>query len=186
MQMAKTFETLCTEYRRNKDTLKLILAERGVAVRRRGYATGTVWHSRWQKAHYRGTHTDSFRAKSSTTLSKVVLPRLAKTQREPLLEQLLAAELRAAGICFMPQSKIGRYRVDFEICQDLIVIEADGFIHTLKNQRAHDKKRDYFIASQGCKIFRFTRDEITQDVSECIHHVIIECNLKSDVCQIML
>lgn len=76
------------------------------------------------------------------------------------------------GLHFLPQQKIGQYRVDF-LCSDHIrgrkdaqwVIECDGhdFHERTKAERAYEKGRDRYLTIHGYKILHFTGSEIVAD-----------------------
>ena len=81
----------------------------------------------------------------------------------------------------IPQFKIGKFRVDFLICDHRwgmdywFVVECDGheFHEKTKPQAAKDKERDRRIQSDGYPILRFTGSEIWNDpysVAEEIYH----------------
>jgi very-short-patch-repair endonuclease len=181
----EVFEVLIPEFHRSKATIKKILDEYEIPIRRRGYATGTVWNMEWRNTHYQATHTDEFRRKSSNHLRKL-LPSIRARVNDSPIEKMLHDELRRVRICFIPHTHFRRYIVDIEICQSPIIIEADGVMHRLSRNKNHDKKRDAYIMSQGCRIFRFTSGEIIQDAAGCIQRVITECELEPDICQIVV
>lgn len=68
---------------------------------------------------------------------------------------------------FIPQCKVKRYRVDFEIgfLDGNYVIECDGhdFHEKTKEQVIYDKKRERFLISEGLKVLRFSGTEIIHD-----------------------
>lgn len=72
-------------------------------------------------------------------------------------------------INFIPQEKIGRYRVDFVVeasfSDDKVIIECDGhdYHEKTKEQAKHDKERDRYLTSLGYKILRYTGSEIYND-----------------------
>jgi very-short-patch-repair endonuclease/transposase-like protein len=186
----ETFEVLCGELGCHKRIIRMILAEHGVPIRSRGYAAGMVWDDTWRANHHRSTHTDEFRVRAGKNLAKFLRNMRSHTKDSPL-EKALCDALRDAGICFIQHTKFYHSRrrwfeVDIELCQAPIIIEADGFLHQLSGRREQDKRRDMFIKSQGCTVFRFTGKEIISDANACIRRVITECGLVPDVCQIVL
>lgn len=88
-------------------------------------------------------------------------------------------------LCLIPQCKIGRYRADLVLRMQrrgrpesaTLVVECDGHdYHSSKEQLAHDRKRDRWMAGQGLTVFRFTGSEIRADdvrcARECIEQLI--------------
>jgi len=80
-----------------------------------------------------------------------------------------------------PQTKIGKYRLDFsldgafdKIPYSGVGIEIDGhaFHERTKEQAAHDKLRDRFLWRNGYSVLRFTGSEIFKDPAMCFEEVI--------------
>lgn len=110
----------------------------------------------------------------------------------------------AEHIELWPQSKVGKYFVDFTVgvldyflnqtflSQDvleeiskecpLIAVEIDGhqWHEKTKEQAAKDKKRERFIVSNGYQVMRFTGSEILKNSIECCEQVLslVEPSLK--------
>lgn len=69
--------------------------------------------------------------------------------------------------------QIGRYRVDFFIPNENLVIELDGHeTHHTKEQRTCDAKRQRYIQREGHDIIRFTGTEIMSSLKECAQEVL--------------
>lgn len=170
---------LVEEFRRGKPALRTVLTDAGVTLRPRGYPKGTVWHDQWRAAHYAATQTPEFAEKSRQNL----LERLPTMTRSPAInsaiEQRMHDALAKAGIGFTTQSLLlERYRVDIEVRQAPIVIEADGFQHKADDAlAAKDAERDAALTAAGYRVFRFTGSEINRDASVCVQHVIDACGL---------
>lgn len=79
------------------------------------------------------------------------------------------------GCWLIPQVRIGPYRADFVIINNLaasrqvVIIECDGhdFHEKTKEQAAHDKRRDRYFAAQRYTVLHFTGSEIYQDAQGC-------------------
>ena len=74
------------------------------------------------------------------------------------------------------QYKIDKYFADIAIKNTegkIIIFEADGhdFHEKTKEQAKHDKERDRFLQSLGCKIYRFTGSEIYSNTLDVIIEV---------------
>jgi very-short-patch-repair endonuclease len=176
-EAGETLEALIAEYRRGKPTIRKVIRDAGVAIRRRGYATGTQWHPEWRAAHKAGTSTPEFAQKSRETLLKR-LPSMRGPATNTAIERRMHDALKKAGIGFTAQSLLmERYLVDIELHQAPIVIEADGSQHTLRDQKAKDALRDTALAEAGYRVFRFTGSEINTDAAACVQRVINACGL---------
>ena len=99
-------------------------------------------------------------------------PRQGQPGQETDLERRVRLQLLELGLCFTPQARIGRYRVDFLVA-GWLVIEADGRAwHPSAAQAgssvqraakyAKDRRRAAFIASLGYTVLRLDEDAIRQ------------------------
>lgn len=86
-----------------------------------------------------------------------------------------------SGDHLWPQAPVGQYRLDFLFCRFAtdgsrrrVAVECDGhdFHERTKEQAAHDKARDRFLASQNICVLRFTGSEIHRDPYKCLGEVI--------------
>lgn len=97
------------------------------------------------------------------------------------IERRMQDALMAAGIGFRTQRRLlSRYLVDILINQAPIVIEADGLIHTLPQNKAKDARRDAALTEAGYRVFRFTGSEINTDAAACVQRLIDACGLTPD------
>lgn len=64
------------------------------------------------------------------------------------------------GLKFRRQHQIGHYIVDFYCNSEKIIIEFDGSVHDLPDQRKKDEKRDKYLLSLGNKVLRFSNEEL--------------------------
>ncbi len=68
------------------------------------------------------------------------------------------------GFGFLRQRVVGNYIVDF-FCKDLnLVIEIDGYSHTLDDVYEKDVVRTTYLESAGFSVLRFTNDDIMNNV----------------------
>ena len=175
-----TLEALMTDYRRGKPTIRKIIQDGGVAIRSRGYGKNREWTPEWRAAHRAGCGTPEFAQKSRENLLRR-LPSMRGPATDSKIEQRLGNALMKAGIGFTTQSLLlERYRLDIELHQAPIVIEADGAQHTLRDQKAKDAVRDAALTAAGYRVFRFTGSEVNRDADACIERVINACGLLRD------
>jgi len=168
------------EYHRAKTTIKQVIRNAGVASRPRGNLVGNEWTPERRAAHKRATGTPEFAQKSREALLKR-LPAMRGPATNTAIEQRLHDALMKAGIGFTTQALLlERYLVDIALHQALIVIEADGAQHTLRDQKAKDALRDEALSLAGYRIFRFTGSVINRDADECVRSVIDTCGLAPD------
>lgn len=93
------------------------------------------------------------------------------------LEQVFAIALyhHLDNMTIRQQVRMGRYTVDFVIERNgrEVVVEVDGhdYHERTKEQAAHDRKRDRWMAAQGHKVMRFTGSEVWKDAVACVREV---------------
>jgi len=86
-------------------------------------------------------------------------------------EAILWKHLRGnkIGIKFRRQHIIDRFIVDFYCVQKGLVIEVDGDVH--KSQEERDKEREVILEGLGCKILRFTNEEVENDIHKVLEKI---------------
>src|ERR1035441_5541192 len=82
-EAGEVLEALMAEYQRGKPTIKKVVQDAGIAIRRRGYATGGEWSPERRAAH-----------KAATSP-----PEFAQKLREALLKRLRSEERRVGKEC---------------------------------------------------------------------------------------
>ena len=65
------------------------------------------------------------------------------------------------GYKFRRQHPIGNFVVDFFCVQKKLVIEIDGDSHA--TQEEYDAMRTEWLQGQGCKVIRFTNEDVLKD-----------------------
>ncbi len=91
--------------------------------------------------------------------------RLRKTQTKA--EEVLWAHLRRrrlSGLKFRRQHPLGRYIADFYCPEVRLVIELDGAVHDLEDQKEYDELRKQMIEVHGVRMLRFRNDQIEKDI----------------------
>ena len=72
---------------------------------------------------------------------------------------------------FRRQVPFGPYILDFYCAQKQIAIELDGGQHFSAEGQAKDLKRDWFLASHGVKVIRYSDREVLLDLDGVIQHL---------------
>jgi very-short-patch-repair endonuclease len=67
------------------------------------------------------------------------------------------------GLKFRRQHPIDRYIVDFVCLEQRLVVEADGYIHRLSDQKENEIKRTKDLESYGLKAIRLSNEEILEN-----------------------
>ncbi len=94
--------------------------------------------------------------KNMTEAEKIVWERLCNKQ---------------LGVRIRRQHPIYKYIADY-YCHELkLVIEIDGGIHLLKENREYDINRDITLNEFGIQIIRFTNDLVINDVDQIIEEI---------------
>ena len=81
-------------------------------------------------------------------------------------------EKKINGYKFRRQQIIFDYIVDF-YCHDLkLIIEVDGEMHSLPENRKHDSKRDNILKLNGYHIIRLSNVEVETEINSAITKII--------------
>ena len=100
---------------------------------------------------------------------------------ESPMERKLFNGLRSRDYFVTTQYNVGRYRLDMAILNLKIAIEADGkAYHSSPKQKAHDRKRDKYLRSQGWKVLRFSGSQIHNNLNNVLNRIDKEVNLRSN------
>lgn len=86
-------------------------------------------------------------------------------------EKILWGELRGSklGVKFRRQHIIDRFIVDFYCVEKALIVEVDGEIHL--QQKDRDEERETILKAIGCRILRFSNDEIKTDIKKVIRKI---------------
>jgi very-short-patch-repair endonuclease/ribosomal protein S18 acetylase RimI-like enzyme len=100
----------------------------------------------------------------------------AKGLRQDLTsaEKLLWDNLRnrkVDNLKFRRQHPIGKYIADFYCHEKLLVIELDGSIHDLAENKDYDRARDEHFKNLGITVLRFKNDEVLNDMSRVLKNI---------------
>jgi very-short-patch-repair endonuclease len=80
---------------------------------------------------------------------------------------------RLNGLKFRRQHPIGPFIADFYYPAGKLVIELDGGGHL--NQQEYDAARTDWLNSQGCRVLRFTNDEVRFRLDAVLEAIIQAC-----------
>jgi len=95
-------------------------------------------------------------------------------KKETPAEKKLWAALRnrkAGNYKFRRQHPIGYYVVDFYCEEKYLIIEVDGSVHDLLENKEYDKSRQDELENAGYKFLRFTNEEVMNDLTGVIQKI---------------
>ncbi len=100
---------------------------------------------------------------------------LAKDLRRNMTdaEKLLWNHLKAGvkGLKFRRQHPIGIYIADFYCHKIKLIVEVDGSIHTVKDVKDNDKKREDDLRGWGNTIIRFTNEHVFKNIDHVLDKI---------------
>lgn len=94
---------------------------------------------------------------------------LARTKAElygSIPETMVAVELLKLGYHIVPQQKIGKYRVDFAIPKDKLVIEVDGYVYHRDNYKGEREAIIQLSLGLDWKIIHIPAERIRKDIAK--------------------
>lgn len=95
-------------------------------------------------------------------------------------EDILWQELRnrqLEQLKFTRQHSIGNYVVDFYCATKRLIIEIDGGVHLLPEQKEKDKSRDENLKEMGFKILRFSNEAVFLKTGFVKEEILKHCQL---------
>ena len=102
------------------------------------------------------------------------------THGEAILWDLVKSK-KLEGFKFRRQHIIGRYITDLVCLDRKLVIEIDGLIHQLADNKESDEVRTQWLQKQGFKVIRFTNDEVINSITEVTENILIELNTQPSI-----
>lgn len=99
------------------------------------------------------------------------------TEAETKLWEILKGR-KIAGYKFRRQHIIGSYIADFVCIPERLVIEVDGLIHQVPENKANDEERTKDLNRLGFNVVRYTNDEVLKKPSEVINSLLHKLNEK--------
>ena len=95
------------------------------------------------------------------------------TQAEALLWNVLSGK-KFGGYKFRRQHIIGDFIVDFICLKSNLIIEVDGLIHQLPENKASDEERTKWLENEGYRVLRLTNEEILSNLDKSLDRVEVE------------
>lgn len=75
------------------------------------------------------------------------------------------------GYKFRRQHIIGSYITDFICLKKRLIIEVDGLIHQLPDNKESDLQRTQWLEQKGFKVIRFTNDEVIHEIAKVLSQI---------------
>lgn len=102
------------------------------------------------------------------------------TQAEDILWHLLRGR-QLDGYKFRRQHIISSYIADFVCLNKRLIIEVDGLIHQIPENKASDAERTFHLNNMGFKVLRFTNEEIINAPEKILSAILHELNKTTTV-----
>jgi len=96
--------------------------------------------------------------------------RKRQTKAEGLLWECVRRK-RLNGLKFRRQHPLGRYIADFYCPKVRLVIELDGTVHNLKDQKEYDELRKEMIEVHRVRVLRIGNEEIEKDIEGVLRKI---------------
>ena len=101
---------------------------------------------------------------------------------KPFLWHLLRGK-QLDGYKFRRQHIIGSYIADFVCLNKNLIIEVDGLIHQIPENKISDAERTFELNKLGFNLIRFTNDDICNAPDKVLSAILSELN-KTTICKI--
>jgi 5-methyltetrahydrofolate--homocysteine methyltransferase len=101
--------------------------------------------------------------------------RLSPTNSEAVLWNFLKGK-KLKGYKFRRQHIIGQYIADFVCLSRKLVVEIDGSIHQLPENKTKDEVRSKWLRQKGYDIIRFTNSEVLSDINAVLDKILNKLN----------
>jgi very-short-patch-repair endonuclease len=83
---------------------------------------------------------------------------------------------RNLGYKFRRQHEIQVFIIDFYCAEVKLCIEIDGESHLGKEQQEYDAARTEYLESLGCKVIRFTNNDVRSNINTVVQEILDQCN----------
>lgn len=97
------------------------------------------------------------------------------THAEDVLWQCLKGK-NLGGYKFRRQHIIGSYIADFVCLKANLIIEVDGLIHQLPENKANDEERTNWLENEGFRVVRFSNDRVLADTDAVLDEILALLN----------
>lgn len=94
------------------------------------------------------------------------------TEAERILWKYLRNR-RLNGLKFRRQHPLDIFVADFYCHEKRLIIELDGGVHDIPEQKEYDDGRTYILEERGFRILRFSNEEIIYDVNNVLERILI-------------
>lgn len=101
------------------------------------------------------------------------------TEAENVLWQMLRGK-KLEGYKFRRQHIVGSYIADFACLEKKLIIEVDGLIHQLPENKAGDEERTTWLKQQGFEVVRFTNEQVIGNIEGVLDTILDKINLLPD------
>jgi len=102
------------------------------------------------------------------------------TEAERILWKILKNK-QFEGFKFRRQHIIGKYIADFVCLKRRLIIELDGKIHQLPDNKEADAVRTEWLESQGFKVIRFTNEALIGDTENTLNTILKTLNNQAEI-----
>jgi len=93
------------------------------------------------------------------------------TKAEMVIWEFLKSK-KLENFNFRRQHIIGQYIADFVCLDRMLIIEIDGKIHQLPENKESDEIRTQWLESKGFKVIRFTNEQVTIETKKVLNNII--------------
>ena len=106
----------------------------------------------------------------------IYLKELRRTlrKRQTEAEEILWNEIRnrkLLGMKFRRQHSFSNYIFDFYCAEKQLVIEVDGSIHLLPEQKRYDKERENILRGYGYNVLRFSNWRVFNELESVLNEI---------------
>ena len=124
-----------------------------------------------QLTNQKNDHSE-FYADADPTTYKLLKEFVSQHRKKPTeAESVLWNYLRGdqlSGYSFRRQHIIGNYITDFICFSKKLVVEVDGLIHQLPDNKLNDETRTQWLKDKGYKVIRFTNNEVVAGIDQTL------------------
>lgn len=89
-------------------------------------------------------------------------------------ERILWDSLRKLNMNFRRQAPIGRFIVDFAHHDSKLLIEIDGYYHSVDGAAEKDAARAAWLMSEGYRVVRFAEKDVRDDTNTVVERILAE------------
>ncbi|MCL4549093.1 MAG: methionine synthase [Bacteroidetes bacterium] len=106
--------------------------------------------------------------------------RKESTNAESIIWEFLKSK-QLENYKFRRQHIIGKYIVDFVCLSKMLVVEIDGLIHQLPENKESDEIRTQWLNEHGFEVIRFTNDEVINEVEKVLEKILTKLKEREDL-----